>query len=174
MTCARVFDPDNAGLEHWHAGLPPQDPRAEFSERRLQCYDLVMDSLTVFEEKCTEARTSTADNGIAALDDPETVRSHAYELAFSSDDEMFHSTLYDWLINRKLADDLLEVRKRTLIYLARGLIMKPQMRPAFLEAHLKREPVSVEKYQLLWQFYVKNGQPLRAAEVLGVLAESTQ
>lgn len=48
------------------------------------------------------------------------------------------------------------------------------MRPTFLEAHLKREPVTVQKFQLLWQFYVKNGQPLRAAEVLGALAESNQ
>lgn len=48
-----------------------------------------------------------------------------------------------------------------------------QMRPAYLEAHLKREPGTVEKYQLLWQFYVKDGQPLRAAEVLAALAKST-
>jgi nuclear pore complex protein Nup155 len=48
------------------------------------------------------------------------------------------------------------------------------MRPPFLEAHLKREPSTVRKYQLLWQFYVKNGQPLRAAEVLAALAESSQ
>jgi hypothetical protein len=46
------------------------------------------------------------------------------------------------------------------------------MRPPFLEAHLKREPVTVPKYQLLWQFYVKDGQPLRAAEILAALAES--
>lgn len=43
------------------------------------------------------------------MDDPETVRTHAYELAFSSTDEMFHSTMYDWLIDRGLADELLEV-----------------------------------------------------------------
>jgi len=30
----------------------------------------------------------------------------------------------------------------------------------------------VPKYQLLWQFYVKDGQPLRAAEILATLAES--
>jgi len=47
------------------------------------------------------------------------------------------------------------------------------MRPVYLEAHLKREPGTVEKYQLLWQFYVKDGQPLRAAEVLAALAKST-
>lgn len=48
------------------------------------------------------------------------------------------------------------------------------MHPAYIEAHLRREPVTVQKYQLLWQFYVKDGQPLRAAEVLGALAESTE
>ena len=48
------------------------------------------------------------------------------------------------------------------------------MRPTYLEAYLRRDPVTEQKYQLLWQFYVKDGQPLRAAEVLGALAESTE
>lgn len=155
LVCAQLHDPDNAGLEYWHAALPSTDPRRELAEQRLRCYDLVMDSLTTFEGKCTAVKPTISDNALVS-DDPETVRSHAYELAFGSEDEMFHSTLYDWLIERNLADDLLE------------------MRPAFLEAHLRREPITVQKYQLLWQFYVKNGQPLRAAEVLGALAESTQ
>ena len=43
------------------------------------------------------------------MDDPETVRGHTYELTFASEDEMFHSTLYDWLIGRGMADELLEV-----------------------------------------------------------------
>jgi nuclear pore complex protein Nup155 len=62
-----------------------------------------LDSLNVFEEKSAKATSS------GAVDDPETVRTHAYELAFASVDEMFHSTLYDWLIDRGLADELLEV-----------------------------------------------------------------
>ena len=69
---------------------------------------------------------------------------------------MLHSTLYDWLIERNLADELLE------------------MRPVYLEAHLRREPITLQKCQLLWQFYVKDGQSLRAAEVLGALADSTE
>lgn len=48
-----------------------------------------------------------------------------------------------------------------------------KMRPPYLEAYFQRDPATVEKYELLWQFYVKDGQPLRAAEVLSVLAEST-
>ena len=48
------------------------------------------------------------------------------------------------------------------------------MRTPFLEDYLRRDPATLQKYQLLWQFYVKNNQPLRAAEVLAALAESTQ
>ncbi|KAG6853585.1 hypothetical protein C0991_003109 [Blastosporella zonata] len=155
LKCAQASDPDNIGLEAWHAGLPAGDPHTLFAQKRLRCYDLVLDSLTVFENKCNSAKKS-AEQDTLLPNDPEAVRSHAYELAFASEDEVFHSTLYDWLIDRGLADDLLE------------------MRPTFLEAHLKREPITVQKFQLLWQFYVKNGQSLRAAEVLAALAESTQ
>ncbi|KAF6766148.1 nucleoporin Nup157/170 [Ephemerocybe angulata] len=156
LACAQAQDPDNAGLEFWHLNPPSTilDARKELAENRLKTYDLVLDSLSVFEEK-SDANKAAAATGNTYTDDPEAVRSHAYELAFASDDEMFHSTLYDWLIERGLADDLLE------------------MRPQYLEAHLRRDPPTVQKYQLLWQFYVKNGQPLRAAEVLAALAEST-
>ena len=119
LTCAKVLDPDNVGLEHWHTsaastqtpgtdGSAMEDPRASFAQKRMQCYDLVKDSLMFFEEKCNvQAKKHTTT---PPLDDPEAVRNHAYELAFASDDEMFHSVLYDWLIERGLADDLLEVR----------------------------------------------------------------
>lgn len=74
----------------------------------MECYDLVKDSLTVFEDKCNVQPNNQP--GQSSGDDPETIKNHAYELAFASDDEMFHSVLYDWLIERNLADDLLEVR----------------------------------------------------------------
>ncbi|RDB29219.1 hypothetical protein Hypma_015604 [Hypsizygus marmoreus] len=155
LACAHVSDPDNVGLEAWNAGLNPTDPRTPYARYRLQCYELVMDALSTFEAQSHEAKAAAPVNSPYKTD-PEAVRNHAYELSFASEDEIFHSTLYDWLIARGLSDDLLA------------------MRPAFLEAHLKREPVTVQKFQLLWQFYVKNGQPLRAAEVLGALAESDQ
>ncbi|KAG8219746.1 nucleoporin [Butyriboletus roseoflavus] len=147
LSCAQAVDPDNVGFEHWVSGCPSNDDRAKFFEKRTDCYQLVLRSLDSFEEKASRAQTPAED-----LD---TIRNHAYTLAFSSDDEMFHSTLYDWLISRGLADELLALR------------------PQYLEAHLRREPVTLPKYQLLWQFYVKDGQPLRAAEVLAILAEST-
>lgn len=109
LACAQAQDPDNAGLEFWHLNHPvASDPRQELVEERLKAYDLILDSLSVFEEK-SNANKVAAANGASITDDPEAVRSHAYELAFASEDEMFHSTLYDWLIERNLADDLLEV-----------------------------------------------------------------
>lgn len=151
LFCAQVYDADGQGHEYWSAGLPANDPRSAFWDKRTECYDLALSSLEVFDQRANEVAQT---NGVA-FDDPVAVRTHAYELAFQTEDEMFHSTLYDWLISRGLADELLD------------------MRPAYLEAHLRREPGTVQKYQLLWQFYVKDGQPLRAAEVLAALAEST-
>ncbi|KAL4070880.1 nucleoporin, partial [Scleroderma citrinum] len=150
LSCAYAQDPDNIGLEYWLSGSPPNDGRSEFAKRRGQCYQLVLESLSVFEDKASQSISQNT----APIEDPETVRGHAYDLAFASEDEMFHSTLYDWLIERGHADELLT------------------MRPRFLEAHLRREPATLSKYQLLWQFYVKDGQPLQAAEILAILAES--
>lgn len=147
------MDPAGRGQEYWAAGLPANDSRADAWKHRSDCYDLVLDSLRVFEEQVTDAKQPKT---VAIVDELDAIRRHAYEIAFGSDDEIFHSKLYDWLIERGLADELLE------------------MRPAYLEAHLRREPVTAQKYQLLWQFYVKDGQPLRAAEVLGALADSSE
>ncbi|KAI0257476.1 nucleoporin [Lactifluus subvellereus] len=91
-------------------------------------------------------------------------RAHCYDLVLDSL-EAFENratsgagdgAAEQWLISRGLADELLE------------------MRPAYLQAYLQREPRTPDKYQLLWQFYVKDGQPLRAAEVLATLAESSE
>lgn len=161
LHCAEASDSDHLGQEYW-LGAPQissapvatstsasavasadVDPRKEHWERRAWCYDLVLDSLESFEGKTGKDS-----------EEVERIRAHAYELAFASPDEMFHSCLYEWLIGRGLADELLE------------------MRPAYLEAYLQRDPPTVDKYQLLWQFYVKDGQPLRAAQVLNALAES--
>ena len=154
--------------------MDASDSRAKFWELRKKCYELVLQSLQHFEDKNTKPPTASWTD---QTDDPEVARSHAYELAFASEDELFHSTLYDWLIGRGLADELLEVimlsEDPLLFPLAEFWHVTSQMRPAYLEAHLKREPGTVEKYQLLWQFYVKDGQPLRAAEVLAALAKST-
>lgn len=102
LHCAQARDVDGQGQEYWHSvadpSAPSSDVRKEFWDWRAKCYDLVLDSLEAFEQKGTKG------------EEAERVRVHAYELAFASADEIFHSRLYDWLIARGLADELLEVR----------------------------------------------------------------
>lgn len=171
LICARVFDPDNIGWDYWRSGASSDGPARVAYQRRLQCYELILDSLSVFERQMDDPSAAGTSLSPQEL---ESVKDLAYKLSFSSDDEMFHSTLYDWLISRQLADDLLEVCGHPHYRCRPWLKFSYQIRPPFLESHLRREPVSAEKYQLLWQFYVKDGQPLRAAEVLLALAESTE
>jgi nuclear pore complex protein Nup155 len=103
LHCAQARDVDGQGQEYWHTvadpSAPSNDPRKEFWDWRAKCYDLVLDSLETFDKKSTKG------------EEAERVRVHAYELAFASADEIFHSRLYDWLISRGLADELLEVRQ---------------------------------------------------------------
>lgn len=40
----------------------------------------------------------------------ETLRANAYNQALSSEDPLFHASLYDWLVSRRMTDQLLEVR----------------------------------------------------------------
>jgi nuclear pore complex protein Nup155 len=63
-------------------------------------------SCILFEEKASQSASAQVSN---TIDDPEAIRSHAYDLAISNKDEMFHSALCDWLIDRGLADELLAV-----------------------------------------------------------------
>jgi len=178
LHCAEALDTNGLGKEYWlTVPLPessnpldgqggsnnvPDDPRRPAWEARAQCYDLVLDSLETFEKKI-------ASSG----DGSERVRAHAYELAFASTDEIFHARLYEWVISRGLADELLEVCNCPSGPPNQQLIAI-QMRPPYLQAYLQREPRTIDKCQLLWQFYVKDGQPLRAAEVLATLAESSE
>lgn len=102
LACAQARDADEQGQAFWQSVpdpyAPSDDPRKESWDRRAQCYGLVLDSLEVFEQKAAKGG-----------EDAERVRAYAYELAFASADEMFHSRMYDWLIGRGLADELLEV-----------------------------------------------------------------
>lgn len=107
LHCAQAQDSEGKGLEYWRAGSPANDFRSELYQRRIHCYELVLDSLSVFETRCTEV--ATVGSTAAPSEDAEAVRNLAFELAFASDDEMFHSTLYDWVIARGLADELLDV-----------------------------------------------------------------
>jgi nuclear pore complex protein Nup155 len=100
----------------------------------------------------------------------------------SSTDPLFHHSLYDWLAERRLTDQLLEVRRRPF---QAGAWSKSQwltcrsssplkIRTPFIEQYLSSEPLSHSRAELLWQYYVRNGHYAQAAVVQANLAQSTE
>lgn len=112
-------------------------------------------------------------------EDADSLRANAYNQALSSEDPLFHASLYDWLISRQMTDQLLEVRRLRascfLPALARraNLIVSPiQIRTPYIESYLSRVPLSHARAELLWQFQVRNGRNAQAAVVQANLAQS--
>ena len=93
---AQMADLDYVGRGYWHEGSTDvSDPKAKFWDRRKRCYDLVLQSLQAFKDRSAKPSETP---GTGRTDEAAVARSHAYELAFPSKDELFHSTLYNWLI----------------------------------------------------------------------------
>ncbi|KAI5836199.1 nucleoporin-domain-containing protein [Schizophyllum commune Tattone D] len=147
LACAKALDQEERGRQFWRNGCLPGDPgQAQFQQRKA-CYDLIAGCLEEFEERAAQQEQQGAP--------PEQrLNLIAYQIAFDSDDELFHAHLYQWLIGRGLWEDLLD------------------QRPPFLEAYLSREPADQERYDLLWRFYIKNGQNLHAAQILACMADN--
>lgn len=74
---------------------------------RLRCYDLVLETLQSFDTFTIQARGPSGNDVV--VDESEIVSQTAYRTAIGSQDPVFHSHLYDWLIKRGSAEDLLEV-----------------------------------------------------------------
>lgn len=100
LQCAIVADEDNVGLNYWLSSSSPDDPRLELLDKRRRCYDLILHTLSVFDEQCQK--------NFARLDFEE-IRNHAFDLAFSCEDPIFHSHLYEWMVKQGMTDSLLEV-----------------------------------------------------------------
>ena len=69
----------------------------------MQCYDLVLESLKAFDELVQKA---SAENEVR---ERVAERDEAFGIALSSADRMWHSRLYDWMIEKGLTDALLQV-----------------------------------------------------------------
>lgn len=87
-------------------GCPPgdADPRKPFYERRWACYRLCVGSLSTFDDQLADA-IKKGEPGL----EQDAARTRAYQLAFESQDQAFHSFFYDWLIDRGMTEELLEV-----------------------------------------------------------------
>ena len=117
LRCAQEWDADKSGQAHWLDGCPPQDPRTTAYSLRQQCYDLVLECLQGFDDLVAAAKGPSGSDIV--VNDSEAVADAAYQTALRSKDAIFHSTLYDWLVERGSADELLDVS--SLSFSARNL-----------------------------------------------------
>lgn len=113
-----------------------------------------------------------------------TLREAAYAQARSSEDPLFHTALYDWMISRQMTDQVLEVSLLSfvlysMLFVASSLtfpfpVRLLQMQTPFIESYLAKEPLSHPRANLLWQFYARGGNSAQAALVQAHLAQTLE
>ncbi|WOO79208.1 putative nucleoporin [Vanrija pseudolonga] len=147
LRVATDIDPDDKAGDFVRDGRNPGDPRAAFLQQRQECYQLVVEALNSYDEKLDKA--VAAGNPSAAVN----VRDQAYAFAIASDDELFHFYLYDWTIEMNRADQLLEFDT------------------PFIERYLQITESNVpERRDLLWKYYARREEFLKASKALHDLA----
>ncbi|GAA6061215.1 hypothetical protein JCM10212_001536 [Sporobolomyces blumeae] len=153
LACAHEWDPSDRAVSYWIDGCPPNDSRATAYEQRRGCNKLSFDALAAMDDLLNEASASKSSR--MAYDEADGLRTNAYNRALAVQDDFFHFELYEWYLSRGMTNQLLETRT------------------PYLEGYLAREPTTLEKADLLWQFYVRTSRYAAAASTLASLAETT-
>jgi len=80
-----------------------------------------------------------------------------FQLMLSSSDQLLHVTLYQWLIENKYIDKLLNIKSPHIEeFLKRGAVQHPE---------------TLAMFDLLWKYYEKTSQYVPAARILAKLAD---
>ncbi|KAJ3091850.1 hypothetical protein HK102_013147 [Quaeritorhiza haematococci] len=154
---AATHDPAGYGLIYWKEGnLSAMDGRTERFKMRKKCYELIFNILSSLNMLPNVPRGQMGNAWPRmSSEEMEAYRQQVFERAISSDDELFHYCLYEWLIQQGFTDQLLQVQS------------------PYVEPFLQRErQKSLARADLLWQYYVQNNQFAKAARVLSELAEA--
>ncbi|GAA5938722.1 uncharacterized protein JCM15063_004847 [Sporobolomyces koalae] len=154
LACAREWDAADRGVSFWEEGCPSNDPRSSAYEQRRSCNQLSFDALAAMDDLLNEASNPNRSSGSVSYEEADGLRTNAYSKALSIKDDLFHFELYEWYLSRGMTDQLLETRT------------------PYLEGYLLREPTTLEKSDLLWQYYVRTSRYTAAASVLANLAET--
>ncbi len=151
LDAANKQDPAGLGLSYYLDGdRPISDSRLEFYNRRIKFYYNLFSVLNGSLPAMSPSKSRKLDSAV----DPVAEQNEAFKRAITSKDELFHYILYEWLIEQGKYDRLLQIEA------------------PFLEFFLNRERSRLEIIDLLWQLYVRQGKFLKAAKILGHLAES--
>ncbi|KAI8145675.1 Nup133 N terminal like-domain-containing protein [Fennellomyces sp. T-0311] len=141
LTCAKARDPHNLTTAYLRESCPPNDPRADLFNTKQKFYDCVFQLL-----KEALAPSSSATQKATA-----SQKDQAFQTAFSFDDIAFHYYIYEKFVEEKLGQHLI------------------RLNPPHIEVFLRHEPVSLERYELLADYYRLNEEYDEAANVLQLL-----
>ncbi|XP_071835712.1 nuclear pore complex protein Nup155-like [Apostichopus japonicus] len=168
LAAAVKQDPSNLALHYYKNGKPPSDHQGmQAFSARYECYKSITDILDELLTTSTAATASPvpARPGPPLSPDPHRLTREEAERyledmmrkCLSSDDELFHVALYDWLIDTGLKERLLE-------------ISSPFVEP-YLQRATQYEPDDLQMMDLLWMFYDKSRNFPSASRILSKLAE---
>ncbi|KAI9728065.1 MAG: hypothetical protein M1834_007781 [Cirrosporium novae-zelandiae] len=151
LAVAKASDPANKALAWMKEERQEQDPRKVEYDKRRRYYNLIHQVIVAVDE--------------AARQEPEMIdgqyttmarrKQETYDVVNNSDDEVFHTDLYDWYLEQGWNDRLLNVQS------------------PYITAYLQMKSVDdVTHADLLWKYYVQNDCHYEAADVQLQLAKS--
>lgn len=168
LSSAAKQDPSNLALHYYRNGKPPSDMQGmQAFSARYECYQSVTDILDELLVTSTAATASpvparpgpppSPDPNLLTREEAERYLENMMKKCLSSEDELFHVALYDWLVDKGLKERLLE-------------ISSPFVEP-YLQRATQYEPDNLCMMDLLWMFYEKSKNYPAAARILSKLAE---
>lgn len=174
LACAQRWDSSDRAVSYWLDEQPANDPRESAYKLRRACHQLVFDTLQAMDELLDETTRPNRPPGGTTYEEADGLRTNAYNKALAVKDEFFHVELYEWYLSRGLTNQLLEVRPVCTSHSTpEANLALLQTRTPYLEGFLAREPTTLEKTDLLWQYYVRTSRYAAAASVLASLAETS-
>lgn len=123
---------------------PTKDVANQVYYRRIDCYQLIFNTIASIDSLIA----SNGDEDLAVN------RNAMLYRALLCTDQLFHFCLYEWFIQQNWTEALLEIQS------------------PFLEQYLLEDENDIQRNDLLWRFYVRNGKFMQSAQVLNKIANS--
>uniref|UniRef100_A0A8C6JV44 Nuclear pore complex protein Nup155 n=1 Tax=Melopsittacus undulatus TaxID=13146 RepID=A0A8C6JV44_MELUD len=159
LTAAEKKDPQGLGLHFYKNGEPEEDiVGLQAFQERLNSYKCITDTL---QELVNQSKPGppvlSSDPNMLSNEEAGHHFEQMLKLAQRSTDEVFSTTLYNWLIQVDLTDKLLQVTA-------------PFLEP-YLVRMAKLDQNKVRYMDLLWRYFEKNRSFNNAARILAKLAD---
>jgi len=173
VSAAKAADPDQLALSTVKTTSISSDPLGmQAFQTRSEIYRIVFDVLDSYVHLAS-TNQSPVMRGVEERISPQAAETRAEETihaVLTSDDEMFHIALYNWLLEKKQFDRLLEIKHPFLdsfLQRAADALVSGKWPGAGVSANDTRV------LDLLWRHHEMNQNHAAAAQILSKLAEST-